>query len=74
MPKSAAQTVTDVGSLPTQTSTGPLNIHIVLMFDQGKPFVPSTLLSALTTAYGAGKVYSDKDTTNQNNFVFRITP
>lgn len=37
------------------------------------PFVPADLLAALTTQYGAGKVFANTDTTAKNAYRLTIT-
>lgn len=73
MPQTAAATVTSMGADATRNVAGGQTIHVELKFN-GLAFSPAALLSALTTAYGAAKVFSDTDTTAQGVYRFQIIP
>jgi hypothetical protein len=73
MPLSAAQTVTAMGADQTRNVAGRQVVTVELVYD-GVSFVPANLLTALTTQYGAGKVFADTDTVAQGQYRLHIVP
>jgi hypothetical protein len=62
-----------MGADQTRNVAGGQTIHVELKFN-GLSFVPANLLAALTTQYGAAKVFADTDTTAQGVYRFQIIP
>lgn len=81
MPMTAAASITAMGALPvTNVASGsgeggdPV-VHVTLKFRTTLAFNPATLMSALTTQYGAAKVSLTTDQINPlGPFEFDIAP
>lgn len=70
-PLDSTQTNTAMSAQPTRNVKGGHRVQINLIYD-GVVFDPALLITALRAQYGATKVSSDKDSTAQDVYHFRI--
>lgn len=78
MPKTAAATRTELDAIPARTVAGTngSTVHVDLIFSNGKAYDPVDIHDALIAKYGAGKVFTDKDSQGLHGgtLQFRIIP